>query len=101
MKGSRTPWLPGYRIKVLDGNCLKATEHRLDVFPCKDGHAQERPLIESGTAYSGCPGYVDHGSQLLNRQGYFIYRQHQGLPYEQDSEARFVGRGERGAIYEQ
>jgi hypothetical protein len=69
----RQPWLPGYRIKVLDGNCIEATEHRLevlrdtkagalpgkslvvydpalematDVFPCEDGHAQERSLLE-------------------------------------------------------
>jgi hypothetical protein len=24
-------WLPGYRVKVLDGNCIEATEHRLEV----------------------------------------------------------------------
>ena len=65
-------WLPGYQIKVLDGNHLSATEHRLkelrstwaapfpgqalvgldqqrmlitDVFLSEDGHAQERRLI--------------------------------------------------------
>ncbi|MCG6869170.1 MAG: IS4/IS5 family transposase, partial [Gammaproteobacteria bacterium] len=27
----RESWLPGYRIKVLDGNCIEATEHRLEV----------------------------------------------------------------------
>jgi hypothetical protein len=68
----RESWLPGYRIKVLDGNCIDATEHRLevlrktkagalpgkslvvydpalgmaiDVFACEDGHAQERSLL--------------------------------------------------------
>lgn len=72
MKGTRQPWLPGYRVKILDGNCLAATEHRLeelrktpagplpgkslvvydpslemvvDSFPCEDGHAQERSLL--------------------------------------------------------
>ncbi|NNF96218.1 MAG: IS4/IS5 family transposase, partial [Halobacteria archaeon] len=72
MNGACTPWLPGYRIKVLDGNCIEATEHRIeqlreisggplpgkslviyepelematDVFPCEDGHAQERSLL--------------------------------------------------------
>jgi hypothetical protein len=71
--GRREAWLPGYRIKMLDGNCIEATEHRLqvlretkagalpgkslvvydpelelatDVFPCEDGHAQERSLLE-------------------------------------------------------
>lgn len=73
MKGTCTPWLPGYRVKALDGNCIEATEHRIkalrdissgalpgkslviyepelqmatDVFPCEDGHAQERSLLD-------------------------------------------------------
>ena len=68
----REPLLPGYRVKMLDGNCIEATEHRLevlrhtaagalpgkslvvydpalemaiDVIPCEDGHAQERSLL--------------------------------------------------------
>jgi hypothetical protein len=72
LKGLRTPWLPGYRVKVLDGNCIEASHHRLkplrdtaagalpgkslviyepqlematDVFACEDGHAQERALL--------------------------------------------------------
>lgn len=72
LKGERSPWIAGYRIKVLDGNCIEATEHRLevlrrtsagplpgkslvvydpalemviDVHPCEDGHAQERSLL--------------------------------------------------------
>lgn len=67
------PWLKGYRIKVLDGNHLAATERRLSVLQdcaagplpglalvvmepetglvtqvvgCEDGHAQERSLVE-------------------------------------------------------
>ena len=31
LKGTRSAWLPGHRVKVLDGNCIEATEHRLDV----------------------------------------------------------------------
>jgi hypothetical protein len=68
----RVPWLPGYRVRLLDGNHLSATEHRLeelrttwaaplpgkvlavlepetglatDVFLTPDGHAQERSLL--------------------------------------------------------
>jgi IS4 transposase len=68
----REPWLPGYRTRVLDGNHLSATEHRLeplrdtwaaplpgkilvvldpelglarDAFLTPDGHAQERSLL--------------------------------------------------------
>ena len=70
--GAREGLLEGYRIKMLDGNCLEASEHRLkelrglsagplpgkslvvydpapglvtDVLPCEDGHAQERVLL--------------------------------------------------------
>jgi IS4 transposase len=73
LKARRAPWLPGYRIRILDGNHLSATEHRLeplrdtwaaplpgkvlvvmdpeldlacDVFLTPDGHAQERSLLD-------------------------------------------------------
>ena len=29
MGGERAPWLEGYRIQMVDGNCLEASEHRL------------------------------------------------------------------------
>ena len=72
LRASHPRWLPGYQIKVLDGNHLATTEHRLkelrgtwaaplpgqalvvldqqrmlitDVFLNEDGHAQERRLI--------------------------------------------------------
>lgn len=68
------PWLPGYRCRILDGNHLSATEHRIEelrttwaaplpgkilvvldqermlaeeVFPTEDGHAQERSLLDA------------------------------------------------------
>lgn len=74
MGGCLPSRLPGYRLKILDGNCIAATDHRLevlrqtnagplpgkslvvlepalglvtDVFPCEDGHAQERSLLDS------------------------------------------------------
>lgn len=66
------PWLPGYAIRILDGNCLAPSQKRLAVhkgvagaalpgkslavfdpernlmlglFQCEDGHAQERRLL--------------------------------------------------------
>jgi IS4 transposase len=72
LRASHPRWVPGYQIKVLDGNHLSATEHRLkalrgtgaaplpghalvvldqqrmlitDVFLSEDGHAQERSLL--------------------------------------------------------
>jgi hypothetical protein len=70
--GTRPPLLPGFKVKILDGNCLEASEHRIrklrsltagplpgkslvvldpslrmpiDVFLSEDGHAQERSLL--------------------------------------------------------
>jgi IS4 transposase len=73
MGGTLTPFLPGYRTKILDGNHLPGTEHRIqelrtmragalpghalvvfdpermsaiDAVLCEDGHAQERSLLD-------------------------------------------------------
>ncbi len=73
MNGARSPLLPGYRVRILDGNHLAGTEHRIkelrtiragalpgqalavldprlmlvtDVILCEDGHAQERSLLD-------------------------------------------------------
>lgn len=73
MQGNRPPLLSGYRVRILDGNHLSGTEHRLevlrgtaagalpgqalvlldpqrmvidDMIPCEDGHAQERSLLD-------------------------------------------------------
>lgn len=72
LQAGATPRLRGYRLRILDGNHLASTEHRLkelrglragplpglalvaydpqwgmitDVIPCEDGHAQERALL--------------------------------------------------------
>jgi hypothetical protein len=72
LNGQLPPLLPGYRVKILDGNALTGTDHRIkelrqttsaalpgkslvvldpalglaiDVIPCEDGHAQERSLF--------------------------------------------------------
>ncbi len=72
MKEKRTPWAAGYRVRVLDGNHLAASEKRLnalrgfrgaalpgqalvvyapelymivDMLPAEDAHAQERALM--------------------------------------------------------
>jgi Transposase DDE domain len=74
LRGSLPPLLPGYRLRILDGNHLAATEHRLeelrltwaaplpgtvlavldqeqmtvtDVLLTEDGQAQERSLLEA------------------------------------------------------
>ena len=73
MGSTLTPFLPGYRTKILDGNHLPGTEHRIrelrtmragalpgqalvvfdpermlaiEAILCEDGHAQERSLLD-------------------------------------------------------
>lgn len=73
MGGEQPSVLPGYQLKIVDGTCLAATDHRLDairafaakalpgkaivildpraklvtdIILCADGHAQERSLFE-------------------------------------------------------
>lgn len=73
MNGGTTPLVPGYHVKILDGNHLPGSEHRIkelrtmraaalpghtlvvldpelmlvtDAIPCEDGHAQERSLLD-------------------------------------------------------
>jgi IS4 transposase len=74
VQGGRLAVLPGYQVRILDGNHLAATEHRLkelrpygggalpgqalvvydpdrdlaiDVVPCENGHTQERALLST------------------------------------------------------
>ena len=137
MKGACAPWIPGYRVKVFDGNCIEATDHRLevlrengsaplpgkslviyepelematDVFPCEDGHAQERsllgdvlPTLEARDVLvmdrNFCVRDFLHG--ICAQDAFFICRQHKGLPWETDGEKRYIGKSKSGAIYEQ
>jgi hypothetical protein len=137
LDGARAPWLPGYRVNMLDGNCIEASERRLkvlrevqagalpgkslvvyepeyglvrDVFPCEDGHAQERsllgPVLE--TVQAGDLWMQDRNfctcaflCEIDTRGAGFITRQHAGLPFEVVSTLRAVGRIETGQVAEQ
>jgi len=84
LAGASPPLLPGYSVRMLDGNHLAATEHRLkelrsygggalpglalvvydpdqdrvmDVVPCENGHTQERALLKEWLA-TVAPGQV-------------------------------------------
>ena len=121
LDGARVPWLPGYRVKILDGNCIEASERRLevlrevqagalpgkslvvyeptsglvsDVFPCEDGHAQERSLL-------GQVLETVHAGDLWIQDRNFFTRQHAGLPFEGITTLRPVGRIETGQVAEQ
>ena len=138
MGGERADWLPGYRIKILDGNHLAGTEHRLkelrtigagalpghalvvldpqamlvtDVFPCEDGHAQERSLLDQ-VLETIRPGEVwiadrnfgttDFLFGIDRRGGSFVIRQHGANLYiEGMGQRQPCGRSGTGAVFEQ
>jgi len=137
LDGKRAPWLPGYRVKIIDGNCIEASERRLkalrgvqggalpgkslvvyepahglvsDVFPCEDGHAQERSLLGQvlETVHAGDLWMQDRNfctcaflCEIDTRGAGFITRQHEGLPFETVNVLRSVGRIETGHVAEQ
>ena len=123
--------LPGYH------NCLEASDRRLkalrevqggalpgkslvvyepayglvrDVFPCEDGHAQERSLLGLvlETVRPGDLWIQDRNfctcaflCEIDRRGACFITRQHEGLPFEPVNVLRSVGRIETGHVAEQ
>jgi Transposase DDE domain len=135
--GALPALLPDYPVKVLDGNCLAGSEHRIkelranaaaalpgkslvvldptlglvvDVFPCEDGHAQERSLLAAvmDTVRSGELWIEDRNFCTLGflfgvarRQAFFLVREHQNLPWRAVDELRRVGRTETGEVWEQ
>jgi hypothetical protein len=137
LHGAHVPWLPGYRVKIIDGNGLEASDRRLkalrevqggalpgkslvvyepasglvrDVFPCEDGHAQERSLFGAvlETVQADDLWIQDRNfctcaflCELDTRGAGFITRQHAGLPFEPVNILRAVGRMETGHVAEQ
>jgi hypothetical protein len=135
--GPAPPLLPGYRIKILDGNALAKTEHRLrelrtvaagplpgkslvvldpasmlviDVFPCEDGHTQERALLDPVLA-TVAPNdlWIEDRNfctlkflfGIATRQACFVVRQHQNLPWEAVTNLEYAGACESGELWEQ
>lgn len=129
--------LPGYRVKIVDGNHLAATQRRLaalrdtasaplpglalvvldpvlrqviDVFPCEDGHAQERSLLGQ-VLQTAQPkdAWIDDRNFCTNdflfglakRQACFLTRQHQGLPWQGVSSFQHAGAAATGEVWEQ
>lgn len=137
LDGQRPELLPGYRIKILDGNHLAATEHRLkelrrigagplpglclvvldpslmlavDVFPCEDGHAQERSLlpavvdtIQADEVWIDDRNFCTLGflSAIADRHAFFITRQHKSLPWQGVTPLAPAGRVEGAEVWEQ
>jgi hypothetical protein len=137
MKGENPALLPGYRVKFLDGNCLEATEHRLivlrettagplpgkslvvfdpelgialDVFPCEDGHAQERLLLSevAETIQARDLWIADRNFCVLDflvkihqKSAFFILRQHGSTPYNPLNNLELIGESPTGKVFEQ
>ena len=137
MGGRREPWLAGYRGKILDGNCIEASEHRIkelrglaagalpgkslvvydpalamavDVFPCEDGHGQERALlgevlstVQASEVWVADRNFCvrDFLCGIEERKGFFVIREHQGLSWKASSSLRSAGRVSTGKLAEQ
>jgi len=135
--GTHLDLLPGYRVKFLDGNSIEGTEHRLDVlrgtkagalprkalvvfdprlglavdvFPCEDGHAQERSLLPAVAAtIEARDVYVmDRNFCVLEflfhfhkKSAFFVARQHGNTPYKRLTGLKFVGNSATGKVFEQ
>lgn len=131
------PWLPGYPVRVLDGNCLAASEKRLavhqgvggaalpgkslvvfdperrlmrDVFPCEDGHAQERRLLgavadtlRAGELWLADRNFCTLGflKDIHERRAHALIRQHGNLPLAEDGPFVLVDDGGERRVSEQ
>jgi hypothetical protein len=137
MKGDLAPLLPGFRVRILDGNHLSGTDRRLkvlrgmtagalpgqalvlldpqrmvidEVFPCEDGHAQERSLLHQVLPRLQPRDLVIDDRNfctvaflmgMARRKVRFITRQHGRMPYRLQGKLRFLGRCPTGRVYEQ
>jgi ribosomal protein L29 len=129
--------VPGYRVQILDGNHLAATEHRLaetrgqsaaplpglalvvldpalmlvtDVFPCENGHTQERALLGDVLATIRARDLwvadrnfcvQDFLLGIAAKSGCFIIREHKGLTWQTAGKLRSRGRIEGARVREQ
>ncbi len=137
MGGALPDPAPGYRLKIIDGNCLAASQHRLeslrrcgsgalpgkslvvldpalrlaiDVFPCEDGHAQERSLLEQvvPTVQADDLWMADRNfcvtafmAGIASAEAFFIIRHHANLSCQLSGKRRYIGKVDGNRVYEQ
>ena len=137
LQGKCVAPLAGYRIKLLDGNCIEKSEHRIkelrslaagplpgkslvvydplmrvaiDIFPCEDGHAQERCLLNDVllTVAPKDAWIADRNfctTQFtcgIDSQGAcFIIREHKKYPWKSLEKEESIGSCDTGTLYEQ
>ena len=98
---------------MLPGKALVVFDRRLgiavDVFPCEDGHAQERSLLPAVAATIQADVYVmDRNFCVLEflfnfhkKSAFFVARQHGNTPYKPLTELEFIGNSKTGKVFEQ
>jgi len=137
LQGQCSAPLAGYRVKLLDGNCIEKSEHRIkelrsvaagplpgkslvvydpvmrvpvDVFPCEDGHAQERSLLNAvlltvapKDAWIADRNFctTEFTCGIDSRGARFIIREHKKYPWQCLEEERCIGASHTGTVYEQ
>ncbi|OUL19697.1 transposase [Nostoc sp. T09] len=137
MGGEQPNPLPGYQLRIVDGTCLAATEHRLnairsfaakalpgkaivvsdplsklviDIFPCADGHPQERSLfddvllsVKANEVWNGDRNFCTAKFlfKIASFQAFFVVRQHGSLGYQQLSQLKALGQTDTGNLFEQ
>ena len=98
--------LPGQSLVVLDPSLMLA----VDIFPCEDGHAQERslfndvlPTVEEDDVWIADRNFctLKFLFGIAAQKGYFIIRQHQSLPWHASNDFRAVGQIDTGEVFEQ
>jgi IS4 transposase len=135
--GKQHSLLPGKRIKLLDGNCIEKSHHRIkelrsiaagplpgkslvvydpllhmpiDVFPCEDGHAQERSLlkkvlstIDADDVWIADRNFcvVEFTCGIKKQDAWFVIRQHGNYPFDLIGKEKYIGKIETGTVYEQ
>lgn len=137
LSGTKPSPLPGFRVKLLDGNCIEKSHHRIkelrtlaagplpgkslvvydpclsipiDVFPCEDGHAQERSLltdvlesVEPGDAWIADRNFctVNFTTGIVSKGAFFVIREHKNYPWKPCGPERYIGDIDTGSVYEQ
>ncbi len=137
LHGTNLDLLPGLRVKLLDGNCIEKSHHRInelrtlsagplpgkslvvydpamrlpiDIFPCEDGHSQERSLlkevlstIEPKDVWIADRNFctVDFTCSIASKKAYFAIREHKKYPFQLLGKEKYIGKTETGKVYEQ
>jgi IS4 transposase len=138
MGGELPELIPGYPVRILDGNHLAATQHRikelrtlrggplpgqslvvldpslklvLDVFPCEDGHTQERNILidlaerlRAGELWIADRNFCTTFFlfELVLHAAFFLIRQHAAnVRYEPIGQRSYAGRTATGKVYKQ